>query len=204
MNNIIVPVNQMVEAFRSDSDMMYGLKHQHDGVKFQGSWQCDQYRGGSLISGGYQEPPNIFTTEGMARFLNIVFHDIAKPSSEIWYVGIFKANVTPALGDTAAAKLGAAGSYLECQDADYDDPATNKPGYTTADTATATITNAVAGKAHFVMNASITVYGAFLGTGAAKTDTTGYLMSAKRFTASRAVIADDELYVSYAITCSSS
>lgn len=204
MNRIIVPMGNMVEVIRSNDEMAYAAKHANDGVLWQGICQCDQYRNGQLISGGYQEPPNIFTTQGMARLLNIMFHDIAKAASEIWYVGIYKLNVTPALGDTAAAKLGAAGSYGECQDADYDSPLTNKPGYTTADTATAVITNAVAGKAHYVMDASITVYGAFLSTDAAKTATTGYLMCAKKFTASRAVIADDELYVTYQITCSSS
>lgn len=203
MGSIIIPSN-IIEAVRSNDEMVYAAKHQRDGVRFQGIWQCDQYRDGKLISGGYPEPPNIFTTEGMARLLNIMFHDIAKAASEIWYVGIFKNNVTPALGDTAAAKLGAAGDYGECQDADYDDPATDKPQYTTADTATAVITNAVAGKAHYVMDASITVYGAFLSTEKAKTATTGYLMCAKKFTASRAVIDADELYVTYQITCSSS
>jgi hypothetical protein len=204
MNRIINPGINIVEPFRDNKEMMYALKHFHDGVKFQGIWQCDQFRDGKLIAGGYPESPNIFTTEGMARLLNIMFHDISKAASEIWYVGIFKNNVTPALGDTAAAKLGAAGDYGECQDADYDDPATDKPSYTTADTATATITNAVAGKAEFTMADSITVYGAFLSTEKAKTATTGYLMCAKKFSASRAVEDDDQLAVTYAITCSSS
>ncbi len=133
-----------------------------------------------------------------------MFHDIEKPASEIFYVGIFKANVTPVAGNTALACLGAAGSYLECQDADYDLPLTNKPAYTTEDTAIATITNAVAGKAAFTMAASITVYGAFLSTVAAKTATTGYLTAAKRFTASRAVIDDDELAITYEINVTSS
>ena len=204
MSRIIVPMGNMVEAIRSNDEMAYAAKHAQDGVLWQGICQCDQYRDGKLISGGYPEPPNIFTTQGMARLLNIMFHDIAKAGSEIWYVGIYKLNVTPALGDTAAAKLGAAGSYGECQDADYDSPLTDKPGYTTADTATAVITNAVAGKAHYVILASITIYGAFLSTEPAKTATTGYLMCAKKFTASRAVIDNDELYVTYQITCSSS
>lgn len=193
-----------MEQIRDDKEMLYALKHQRDGVLFQGIWQCDQYRDGVLVAGGSPELPNIFTTQGMARLLNIMFHDIAKAASEIWYVGIFKNNVTPALGDTAATKLGAAGAYGECQDADYDDPLTDKPQYTTEDTATAVITNAVAGKAHYVMDAGITVYGAFLSTEKAKTATTGYLVCAKKFAASRAVIADDELYVTYQITCSSS
>lgn len=202
MGNIIQPTN-LIQEVRDNKEMAYAVKHHKDGVLFKGLWRCDQFRAGRLIAGGYWEPPNIFTTEGMARLLNIVFHDISKAASLIWYVGIFKNNVTPALGDTAAAKLGAAGDYGECQDADYDDPATDKPSYETVDTATAVITNS-ASKAHFVIAASITVYGAFLSTEKAKTATTGYLMCAKKFSASRAVIDDDELDVTYQITASSS
>lgn len=166
---------------------------------FHGHVKLEHFRGGKLIY--EEEGSNIFTTEGMANILNTYFKAATQPAAI--YCGIFKNNVTPALADTAAAKLGAAGTYGECQDADYDDPATNRPAYTTATTATASCTNA-ASKADFVMNASITVYGAFLATSQAKTATTGTLICAKKFTTARAVIADDELSVTYAITCSSS
>lgn len=202
----IKSVKQMVvNPFADNKELRYAHKHRQDGVIFTGNVRCEQFRSGQVIPpNGWEPTPNTFTTEGMARLLNIMFHDIAKAASEIFYVGIFKNNVTPALADTAATKLGAAGAYGECQDADYDDPATDKPGYTTADTSTAVITNAVAGKAHFVMNDAITVYGAFLSTEKAKTATTGYLMAAKKFSTARAVIADDELYVTYQITASTS
>lgn len=199
----IIPVKMNMEPILENRELKYAVKHQGDGLHLQGIWQCDQFRDGKLISGGYPESPNIFMTVGIGRMLTVYFHDIAKGAAEIFYVGIFKANITPVAGDTSA-KLGAAGAYLECQDADYDDPATDKPAYTTADTVIATITNAVAGKAHFVMNASITVYGAFLNTDKAKTAATGYLTCAKKFSASRAVIADDELDITYAISVTSS
>ena len=170
------------------------------GWKLTGIVTMEHWRAGTLL---YMETgTNTFTTEGMAKLLNIMFHDISKAASHIWYVGIFKNNITPALADTAA-KLGSGNAYGECQDADYDDPLTNRPAYTTEDTSTAVITN-VNAKAHFVMNASITVYGAFLADAAAKTAATGTLMCAKRFGTSRAVIADDEIYVTYQITCTTS
>jgi hypothetical protein len=170
------------------------------GWKLKGIVTHEHWRDGKLL---FQETGcNTFTTEGMAKLLNIMFHDISKAASHIWYVGIFKNNVTPALADTAA-KLGSGNAYGECQDADYDDPLTNRPAYTTEDTATAVITN-VNSKAHFVMNASITVYGAFLADAAAKTSTSGTLMCAKRFGTPRSVIADDEIYVTYQITCTTS
>ena len=205
MGKIIMPVNSLIAHIRDDAEARYALKHRVDShAALHGIWQCDQYRKGELIAGGYPEPPNTFTTEGMAYLLNIMFFTTAKAASLIWYVGIFKNNVTPAVGNTAAACLGAAGTYGECQDADYDDPATNKPSYTTATTAIASITNAVAGKAEFVIKDTITVYGAFLSSVAAKTATTGYLMCGKKFTASRAVVDDDELLITYAITLTTS
>ena len=205
MGLISIPTNDMIESLRADANARYAVKHRAEsGIQLHGIWQCDQRRKGTLIAGGYPEPPNTFTTEGMAYLLNIIFFTTAKAAALIWYVGIFKNNVTPAVGNTAAVCLGAAGTYGECQDADYDDPATNKPSYTTATTALATITNAVAGKAEFVIADTITVYGAFLSTVAAKTATTGYLMSGKKFTTARAVVADDELAISYAITLTTS
>jgi hypothetical protein len=137
----------------------------------------------------------------MARLLNIVFR--AQTTEAAIYCGIFKNNVTPAVGDTAAAKLGAAGTYGECQDADYDSPATNKPAYTMASTSTAVATN-TASPASFTMAAGITVYGAFLSTATAKTATSGTLFCAKAFTSSRAVIDNDVLSVTYQISCTTS
>jgi hypothetical protein len=170
------------------------------GWKFTGTVTMEHWRSGKLLH--TETGTNTFTTEGMAKLLNIMFHDISKAASHIWYVGIFKNNITPALADTGA-KLGSGNAYGECQDADYDNPLTNRPAYTTEDTTTAVITN-VNAKAHFVMNASITVYGAFLVDTAAKTSAAGTLMCAKRFGTPRAVIADDEIYVTYQITCTTS
>lgn len=190
-----------LEHFRDNADLRYAAKHQREsGLNFHGHVYTDHFRDGKLLH-HCDQGGNTFTTEGMARILNIVFR--AQTTESAIYCGIFKNNVTPAVGDTAAAKLGAAGTYGECQDADYDSPATNKPAYTIASTSTASCTNA-ASAASFTMNASITVYGAFLSTAAAKTATTGTLFCAKAFSSSRAVIADDVLSVTYVISCTTS
>ena len=187
--------------FRDNADLRYAAKHQREsGLNFHGHVYTDHFRDGKLLH-HCDQGGNTFTTEGMARILNIVFR--AQTTESAIYVGIFKSNVTPAVGDTAAAKLGAAGTYGECQDADYDSPATNKPAYTIVSTSTASCTNA-ASPASFTMNASITVYGAFLSTAAAKTATSGTLFCAKAFSSSRAVIADDVLSVTYVISCTTS
>lgn len=190
-----------LNIFRDNADLRYAAKHQREsGIAFHGDVFTHHYRRGELIH-FCNQGPNTFTTEGMARILNIVFR--AQTTESAIYCGIFKNNVTPAVGDTAAAKLGAAGTYGECQDADYDSPATNKPAYTIASTSTATCTNA-ASPASFTINASITIYGAFLSTMAAKTATTGTLFCAKAFSSSRAVIADDVLTVTYVISATTS
>ena len=187
--------------FRDDANLRYAAKYAREsGIAFHGDVFTDHFRKGRLIH-SCNQGHNTFTTEGMARLLNIVFR--AQATEAAIYCGIFKNNVTPAVGDTAAVKLGAAGTYGECQDADYDSPATNKPAYTIASTSTASCTNA-ASAASFTINASITIYGAFLSTAAAKTATSGTLFCAKAFSSSRAVIADDVLSVVYVISCTTS
>ena len=199
--NKILPVD--LSDIRDSAEVRYAAKHAADsGLNFHGRVFTKHYRDGMLIH-ECDQGGNTFTTEGMAYLLNVMFYTTAKAGSAIFCVGLFKNNVTPALADTAASRLGASGTYGECQDADYDSPATNKPAYTIASTSTASCTNA-ASAASFTMNASITVYGAFLSTAAAKTATTGTLFCAKAFSSSRAVIADDVLSVTYVISCTTS
>ena len=197
-SRLILPVD-VGQRLRDDADVAHAIRNNFP-MSFEGMVTAEHVRDGKLLH--KQVGKNTFTTEGMAFLLNTMFHDISKAASHIWYVGLFKNNVTPALADTAA-KLGSGNTYGECQDADYDDPLTNRPSYETEDTTTAVISN-VNSKAHFVMNASITVYGAFLTNTAAKTDSSGTLMCAKRFGTSRAVIADDEIYVTYQVTTTTS
>jgi hypothetical protein len=52
------------------------------------------------------------------------------------------------------------------------------------------------------MNASKTVFGAFLVSASAKSATTGTLMAASKFSASRAVVNLDQLLLTYALSCS--
>ena len=182
-------------------EMQYALEHiEESKALMMGNVHLEHLRDGKVIYSGDQGK-NTFTTEGMTAAVDILFR-----AQSVWskvYCGIFKNNATPALGDTASAKLGSGQTYGECQDADYDSPATNRNEYTVAAAAASAVTN-TASKAEFVMAGSITVYGAFLTTVAAKTATTGVLICAKKFTTARAVIADDQLAVTYAITMSTS
>ena len=200
MNRIIVP--EMGHIF-DNSDAMYGLKHAAEsGFGLQGVYQCDQYRNGDLIAGGYPELPNTFTTEGLSLLLRTMFWTTAKAASLIWYLGIFQNNVTPAVGNVASTALGAAGTYGVVQATSDVDETVLEP-YTTVTTATTTCTNA-ASKAEYTMADTMTIYGAFLGNTSDMTSVAGVLMSAKNFSTARAVIADDVLSVSYVISLTTS
>ena len=191
MKNIITDKNEIA----------YAMKHLNEsGLQAHGHVHTDHYRDGVLLAHA-DEGGNTFTTEGMASILNTYFNIATQPTA--MYCGIFKGNVTPALSDTAAAGLGSGGRLTECLDADYDDPATNRPAYTGATTATAVLTN-TASKAEFTIAGTITVYGAFLATSQAKTATTGVLVCAKRFTTAKSCEDGDELAVTYSITLSTS
>ena len=198
--NIIQPTAMDLTPLLDNADVRYGLKTDPVALAFEGMVTADHFRKGKLLHS--QTGKNTFTTQGMAKLLNIVLHETSKASEKIWYVGIFKNNITPALGDTSA-KLGSGNAYGECQDADYSDPLTDRPLYNTEATTTAVISN-VNAKAHFVMAASITVYGAFLVDQSPKTSSSGTLLCAKRFGTPRSVISDDEIYVTYQVTCTTS
>ena len=196
----IIPVKSIIQPFLDNRDIMYAAKHAEESkFKFRGFVELEHFRWGECIHQecGY----NTFTTEGMAYMLNVMFKDTARPSAI--YMGIYKNNITPANANTAAVHLGAAGTYGECQDADYT-PATSRPAYTAATTTTASITNS-ASKAEFTVAQAISpgIYGAFLTTTAAKTDVAGKLICAKKFAAVRAVLTADVLAISYTISCTS-
>lgn len=182
-------------------DLLYAYKHKRESrLQLEGRVRLEHFRDGKLLFDEWEPEPNIVTTAGLNHFLDVVLGATAK--STTWYVFIFKNNVTPAAGDTAA-KLGAAGAYGECQDADYDLPLTNRPEYIDVPAAAGVMTN-TASKAQFTMAASITVYGAGMVDVQAKTGTTGTLLAAKKFTTARVVVDDDELFVTYQHTATSS
>jgi len=202
MDRIIIPKPDIAHIL-DDANAMYGLKHAPEsGFGLQGIYQCDQYRNGELIAGGYPESPNTFTTEGMNYILDVMFGTTSKTGAAIWYLGIYQNNVTPAVGNTAATCLGAAGTYGAVQ-ATSDVDETVFETYTIAAAASASCTNA-ASKAEYTLADTMTIYGAFLGNSSDMTSVAGKLVSAKKFTASRSVIADDVLSITYVITLTTS
>lgn len=137
--------------------------------------------------------PNLVTNEGLNHILGVEFHGDTQITS--WYIGLFEGNYTPVAGVTAATITAAA---TECTA--YD--SATRPAYDEAAAASQSITNS-ASRASFVFNATKTIYGAFLVSASAKSATTGTLFAASRFAASKAVVDDDELLVTYTIAASS-
>jgi hypothetical protein len=183
-------------------DIMYAAKHIRESkLALSGLVTLDHYRDNKLIH--TEVGKNTFTTEGMNNLLDIIFGTSSKAGSNLFYVGIFKNNITPSLASTAAVCLGAAGTFGECLDADYSVPLSNKPGYVPAAAVGGSCTNAAA-SASFTIAQAMTVYGAFLSTAAAKTANTGLLYAAKKFGTPRAVIAADVLAVTYVVSCTTS
>jgi hypothetical protein len=90
-------------------------------IKLHGLWEMQHIRDGKVLHKECGE--NIVPYEGMNRLLDAVRGGATLPTT--WYVSLFKANVTPALTDTASTALGSNGSYGECQDADFS-PNTNR------------------------------------------------------------------------------
>ena len=167
-------------------------------VGIHGVVTLNHFRAGKLI--GFEKSSNLIVDQGLNHFLNVVMGADAKITT--WYVGIFKTNVTPVAGDTPAAQLGAAGTYGEGQDADYDVPLTNKPEYIDAPAAAKVMSNSGT-PASFTIAATLTIYGAFISSITAKTGTTGTLLAAKKFDTARPVIDNDILTVQYDITAAS-
>jgi hypothetical protein len=131
---------------------------------------------------------NLVTNEGLDHIISTVLKGGAQTST--WYIGLFKGNYTPAAGDTAANIVA---NSTEAQ-TEYDESA--RPALTLGAVTSQSVDNS-ASKAIFTLNATVTIYGAFLISVSTKGSTTGTLLSASRFAAKRDLVATDQLLVTY-------
>jgi hypothetical protein len=168
-----------------------GILMPSDSLKLGGRFHVEHIRAGELID--EFEFPNLVVNEGLDHVLNTVFHGGGQVGT--WYIGLFEGNYTPVPTVTAATITAAATettAYDEAQRQPFDEAASSAQS----------ITNS-ASKATFTMNATKTIYGAFLISNATKSATSGTLFSAARFTTAKAVAASDQLLVSYTFNASS-
>jgi len=162
-------------------------------LRIGGIWKAECYRRGKKI--WEERIHNIWTDQGLNKVLNVMFNNATQITT--WYCVLFENNFTPD-GDETYAVPG----YTETNAAI--DEAT-RPEYVEAASTAKSITNS-ANKAVFTFNASKTIYGAALvggGTAAnTKGDTAGggTLVVAGKFAASRAVVDDDVINLTYTVS----
>ncbi len=186
MNGLNVVQKQGLRAARRRGGRLLGE------LKVGGIFTFEQYRGGQLID--RWDAKNLVVNQGINSLLNVNFNAATQVTT--WYIGLFEGNYTPVAGDTAAGFPAAA---TECTA--YDEA--TRVAYVEAASTAQSTTNS-ASVAVFTMNATKTVYGAFLTSASAKSATTGTLMAATRFPVSRSVIDNDELRVTYTFNMTAS
>lgn len=146
-------------------------------------------RNGEIID-QWQEK-NIVVDQGLNYILDAALSGASVNTTH--FVGLFSNNYTP-ISSTVITNLTEVNSkYNE----------TTRPSWTEAGVTSKTITN-TASPAAFTFNASETVYGAFLSSSNVKGGTSGNLIAASKFSASRSVLSTDVLQVTYTLTASSS
>jgi hypothetical protein len=157
-------------------------------VFIKGLWGSAVRRGDRLVQ-PWQFDENIVVNEGLNHILNTEFHATAQITT--WYIGIFEGNYTPVAGDTAAniaANSTESTAYTQA----------NRVEWVEGAAAAQSITNPAASQ--FNINATKTIYGAFLVSSNVKSGVTGTLFAASRFASSRAVVNLDQILVTYTLT----
>ena len=158
-----------------------------------GKFSFELVRDGKVID--QWEEKNLVVNQGLNHLLNVQLGATAKVAT--WYVGLFEGNYTPTSEVTSATIKATATECVAYTEA-------TRPEWVDAPAASQQITNS-ANKATFTINAAKTIYGAFLTSANAKDgtgDAAGVLFAATRFATSRAVIADDQLLVTYTVQAS--
>jgi hypothetical protein len=155
---------------------------------FTSKWNWEQWRDGELIDKWAES--NICTTEGLNNLLDVHFSKGTQITQ--WFIGIYKTDTTPAIGQTYAVPL-----FTESTN--YSEA--TRPVWQEGGVTAKSLDNS-ANKASFTMSTTQTVYGAALfGAGTAATtkgDTAGggVIYNVSDFSGgSKSVISDDVLKV---------
>lgn len=141
-----------------------------------------------------QVDPNIIPTEGLNHILSVLVAGGTQVNP--WYVALFSANVTPGASLTAATFTGTCTEFTSYAEA-------TRVAYVDGSIAAGAVDNA-ASRAEFTMSGSATIYGGALLSASAKSSTSGTILAAAKFSASRAVVAADTLQVKYTLSVTSS
>ena len=158
-------------------------------------WAFEQWRKGELINKWEQK--NVNTNEGINHLLNVGF--VGATHITAWYIGLFENNYTPLITNTYAVPgFTESSAYTEGVRQVF-----------TGATSTGNVMTNSANKAVFTINASKTLYGAFLCGGGsnpsviANTAGGGTLFASSQFLAPLSVVSTDSIRISCTITLAS-
>lgn len=153
-----------------------------------GIFTFEQVRDGKVIDTWSEH--NIVVNTGLNYVLDSSLSNATVSANH--YIGLFSNNYTPIATTLITDLTEVNAKYNE----------TTRPAWVEAGAASQSITN-TASPAAFTFNTSETLYGAFLISNSTKGGTTGTLVAASKFAASRAMLASDVLNVIYTLTVSS-
>ncbi len=144
-----------------------------------------------------EDTHNLVTTEGLNDVQTKYFK--ASGYTAAFYVGVINNSPTPTLaGADTAAQIGGSNDWTECTA--YDEA--TRQALTLGSASAGSINNSAA-KATFTINGSVTLYGCFLSTAAAKNSASGVLYGEVAFLAPRVVIAGDTVTVAITLNAAS-
>lgn len=166
-------------------------------LKIGGIFTYEHIRDGKVID--TWEEPNLVVDEGLNLILNVMFNSTTKPGQT--YVGIYANNYTPIAANVQATFPGA-GVAGEITTEISNTVRPNWAGYTAAATTTKSLGNS-ASPAIFSFTSAASVNGAFLTTNSTKGGTTGNLIAASKFPATRSMLIGDVLSIIYTISIAS-
>lgn len=166
------------------------MEKNSDRLLVGGTFYVKQYdKNGILVD--QWEAKNIVTDEGVTHALDVTLSNGSQVTT--WYVGL-KGTGAVAAGNTAAG-IGTTNSWSE--DTNYSESV--RQTWTDAGVSSKSLTNA-ASVASFSINATTTIYGAFLISNSTKSGTSGVLFAAANFSSSKSLNNGDTLEVTYAIS----
>lgn len=144
--------------------------------------------------------PNLVTDEGLMHMLDVCIHDGTKVST--WYLSLYSANYTPLAGLTAAS-YPATASEITSGTEGYSE--STRVAFVEGAPSANAISN-TASKANFtiVTASSLSVNGAAMHSASAKGATSGTLLSATKFAATRTLYNTDVFTLAYTVTLASS
>lgn len=152
-------------------------------------YKVETLKDGAVVDVSYER--NILPQQSVDHIASLIRGGGATPISS-WYLGLFESNYVPDSSVTAAdlqATVGESTAYDEA----------NRQDWTNAYDGVGFIGNA-SNVAEFTMNASKTIYGAFIVSNATKGGTAGILLSIARFSTAKVVESGSVLRITAGLT----